>query len=51
VSGSSLLPYVNVVVDGPFLEEEKDLSLSFRGSRNQRIIPLEKGKPVWKQRT
>ena len=46
VSGSPLLPYVDVVVDGPFLEEEKDLSLSFRGSRNQRIIPLEKGKPV-----
>ena len=46
VSGSPLLPYVDVVVDGPFLEEEKDLSLPFRGSRNQRIIPLEKGKPV-----
>ena len=46
VSGSVLLPYVDVVVDGPFLEEEKDLSLPFRGSRNQRIIPLEKGKPV-----
>ena len=46
VSGSPLLPYVDVVVDGPFLEEEKDLSLAFRGSRNQRIIPLEKGKPV-----
>ena len=46
VSGSPLLTYVDVVVDGPFLEEEKDLSLPFRGSRNQRIIPLEKGKPV-----
>ena len=50
VSGSPLLPYVDVVVDGPFREEEKDLSLPFRGSRNQRIIPLEKGKPVWKAR-
>ena len=46
VSTSPLLPYVDVVVDGPFLEEEKDLSLPFRGSRNQRIIPLEKGRPV-----
>ena len=46
VSGSPLLSYVDVVVDGPFLEREKDLSLAFRGSRNQRIIPLEKGRPV-----
>ena len=46
VSTSPLLPYVDVVVDGPFLEEEKDLSLPFRGNRNQRIIPLEKGRPV-----
>lgn len=38
VSGSPLLHYVDVVVDGPFLEEEKDISLAFRGSRNQRII-------------
>jgi len=46
VSGSSLLPYVDVVVDGPFIEAEKDISLVFRGSRNQRIIRLEKGRPV-----
>ena len=46
VSGSPLLPYVNVVVDGPFLIDQKEAGLAFRGSRNQRIIPLEKGKPV-----
>ena len=46
VSGSPLLPFVDVVVDGPFIEAEKDISLVFRGSRNQRIIPLEKGRPV-----
>ena len=40
VSGSSLLKYVDVVVDGPFLEEEKDISLAFRGSRNQRVIQV-----------
>lgn len=28
------------LVDGPFISEEKDLSLKFRGSRNQRIINL-----------
>ena len=38
--GSKLLPLVDVLVDGPFIEAEKDISLSFRGSRNQRIIHL-----------
>lgn len=46
VSGSPLLPLVDVVVDGPFIEAEKDAGLAFRGSRNQRIIHLEGGKPV-----
>ncbi|WP_143522372.1 4Fe-4S cluster-binding domain-containing protein, partial [Pseudomonas sp. 2822-17] len=34
------LQFTDVLVDGPFLEREKDLSLPFRGSRNQRIIAL-----------
>ena len=46
VSDSPLLPLVDVVVDGPFLKDQKDAGLAFRGSRNQRIIHLEKGKPV-----
>ncbi len=40
VKDSPLLPYVDVLVDGPFVEAEKDLTLAFRGSRNQRIIRL-----------
>ena len=40
VQPSPLLPYVDVVVDGPFVESEKDIALAFRGSRNQRIIYL-----------
>ncbi|MCQ2300304.1 MAG: anaerobic ribonucleoside-triphosphate reductase activating protein [Bacteroidales bacterium] len=32
------LSYVDVLVDGPFIEELKDSSLAFRGSSNQRII-------------
>ena len=43
VSNSPLLPFVDVVVDGPFIEAEKDISLAFRGSRNQRIIHLRNG--------
>lgn len=31
-----------LIVDGPFIEEKKDLSLKFRGSSNQRIIDVEK---------
>lgn len=33
-----ILKYVDVLVDGPFVEEQKDLSIPFRGSRNQRIL-------------
>ncbi|MDP4096180.1 anaerobic ribonucleoside-triphosphate reductase activating protein [Paenibacillus sp. P96] len=29
-----------VIVDGPFIEEEKDVSLPFRGSRNQRCVDV-----------
>ena len=43
--GSKLLPLVDVLVDGPFIEAEKDISLSFRGSRNQRIIHLKNEEP------
>ena len=33
-----ILEYLDVLVDGPFIEAQKDLSLRFRGSSNQRII-------------
>lgn len=46
VSESELLPLVDVLVDGPFVEGERDISLSFRGSRNQRILTLSCGLPV-----
>ena len=35
-----MLSCIDVLVDGEFVEEEKDLSLRFRGSRNQRLICL-----------
>lgn len=34
----SLLSEMDTVVDGPFLLEERDLGLPFRGSGNQRIL-------------
>ena len=38
------LSLVDVLVDGPFVEELKDISLRFRGSSNQRIIELGKNR-------
>ena len=32
------LSYLDVLVDGPFVEAKKDLMLRFRGSANQRLI-------------
>ncbi|MCQ2130433.1 MAG: anaerobic ribonucleoside-triphosphate reductase activating protein [Bacteroidales bacterium] len=37
---SQLLPYLDVLVDGPFILEQRDTHLHFRGSPNQRIIYL-----------
>ena len=34
------LSYLDVLVDGPFVEEKKNLSLRFRGSENQRLIDV-----------
>ena len=42
---NALLTQTDTLIDGPFILEEKDLSLTFRGSRNQRIINLKNGAP------
>ena len=41
-----ILCMTDVLVDGPFIEELKDISLQFRGSSNQRIIRLSGGENV-----
>lgn len=37
-----LLAGIDVLIDGPFLLAERSLELSFRGSRNQRILDVPK---------
>ena len=34
----SILNHIDVIVDGKFIEEKRNLSLKFRGSTNQRVI-------------
>ncbi len=47
-----ILNITDVLVDGEFIIEQKDISLAFRGSRNQRILDcpksFETGKAEWK---
>ena len=44
------LSYIDILVDGPFVLEKRNLALSFRGSENQRVLDMKKtletGSPV-----
>ena len=35
-----MLSLIDILVDGPFIEEKKNISLMFRGSENQRVIDM-----------
>ena len=37
---SRILLYVDVLVDGPYIEDQRDISLQWRGSKNQRVINI-----------
>lgn len=39
-----ILSYIDVLVDGPFIKELRDIGLRFRGSSNQRLIDVSKSK-------
>ncbi len=39
-SRSRLLGLVDMLIDGPYMEELRDIGLAFRGSKNQRIIDV-----------
>lgn len=43
-----ILSLCDILVDGPFVEEKKNISLKFRGSENQRIIDLKKTRAAGK---
>ena len=47
----ALLEQADYLVDGPFLLEQRDIELNFRGSANQRVLDMKKtresGAPVW----
>ena len=46
VNGTKLERTIDILVDGEFVQELKDLSLEFRGSSNQRILQLKNGKLI-----
>jgi anaerobic ribonucleoside-triphosphate reductase activating protein len=37
-----IMKYIDVVVDGQYIEEKKDITLKWRGSTNQRVIDVQK---------
>ena len=36
----NILQNINYIIDGPFIQEERDITLAMRGSKNQKIIKI-----------
>lgn len=43
---AQLLRLCDTLIDGPYIEEQRDLTLQFRGSANQRILQLNDGQLI-----
>lgn len=41
-----VLQNIDYLIDGPYIQEQRDITLKMRGSKNQRILRLENGKIV-----
>lgn len=39
---ATILPYIDVLVDGPYVAAQRDVKILFRGSKNQRLIDVAK---------
>ena len=35
---ADILKYIDVLIDGPYIDELKDLDIPYRGSSNQRLL-------------
>ena len=44
IKNLEVMQYIDVLVDGPFINDLKDLRLKWRGSSNQRIIDIKKSR-------
>lgn len=44
VKDLEVLDYIDVLIDGPYIDSQRDVSLAFRGSSNQRIIDVKNSK-------
>ena len=42
IKNLEIIKYLDVIVDGPYIEELRDVSLKWRGSSNQRVIDVKK---------
>ena len=42
ISDKTILNNIDVLIDGPFVEEQKDITLKLRGSKNQRVLYRDK---------